>query len=102
MKTVTRKPKQEKPYVLTVKLSPQFGRDLRAFAHRHDTTMSHVVKNSVRRTIHDGVITLEPELKPSPWLQRRIAKVRADATAGRNIAGPFTTANELSDYLQSL
>ena len=92
--------KKPKPYVLTVKLDPAFGRQLRAYAHRHDTTMSQVVKHSVRRSINDGAMTLEPVEQMSPWLESRIAEAEAERTAGKS-SGALRARSDIEHFLRS-
>ena len=94
MKTLT-KTKKEKPYILTVKLSRRFERDLHAFAHRHDTTITHIVKNSVRRTINEGKLTLEPIEYMTPKLERSLAKIEDDIKHGRNLGASASTDEEI-------
>ncbi|MFA4846243.1 MAG: hypothetical protein WC654_06845, partial [Patescibacteria group bacterium] len=65
-------------------------------------SLSDFAKASMRRSMNEGFITLEPDLTPTPYLEKILRKARADAKAGKNIVGPFETNAELEHYLDSL
>lgn len=92
----------KKHYVLTVKMSPALGKQLQDFAVRSDSTSSDVVKASIRRTIREGSVPIEPDLVPTPYLEKIIKKADADYKAGKNIVGPFSTDEDIRNYLESL
>lgn len=102
MKPLVKKTKKTKPYVLTVKLSPGFGRDLRAFADRLDTTVSDVVKASVRRSMNEGSITLEPIEYMTPKLEASLAEIEDDIKHGRNVVATASTDEELHALFEKI
>lgn len=92
----------KKTYVLTVKMSPELGAELHQYARRYDTSVSDVVKNSVRKTMREGAITLEPVEYMTPKMEAYLAPIEDDIKHGRNIVATVRTKKELNDFFEAI
>lgn len=64
--------------------------------------LSTIVKASLKTFVETQVFHVERSYRMTPYLEKIIARARADYKAGKNIAGPFSTPREISAYLDSL
>lgn len=90
--------------VISVKVDKDVRDRARSAAKKMGVPLSMVVNAELRRFANEERVTFETEqsYRMSKKLERTIAKVEADMKTGRNISGPFRTAKELTQYLDSL
>ncbi len=91
-----------KPYVLSVKMDPKLGKKLRLFANEVGFSVSDVVKASVRRSLNERSITIEPIEYMTPKLERSLAKIDDDIKHGRNIVASASTDKEIDALFEKI
>ncbi len=67
-------------------------------AYLRDFVRTETVHFSLRDTLPLG----KPEGVLKPAVKRRLDRIHKDIVAGRNLAGPFHSADEMDTYLMSL
>lgn len=73
------------------KLAKELGLDL-----------STVVKAGLKQFVASKTFHVEKSYRMTPYLERVIAKAMSDFEAGRNISGPFSTAEESIRHLKKV
>lgn len=72
---------------------------LQKMADQYGITVSDLMRMSAMRIIDQG-ITIEPQLEPTPYLQKLIKEAEADYRAGSTTT--ITSPAELAEHLDSL
>ena len=70
-------------------------RELKDFATQIGIPASSLVNAGIRQMLRSREVTFTTALEPTPYLQKIIKEAEADYKAGRNIRGPFDTAEEM-------
>ena len=88
--------------MLHIKTDKKIRAQLTKIAKDNGLTVTALVNFTLRSLIKNPKI--EPILYPEPnaKTQKRIAEALADFKTGRNISGPFNTAEELDQHFKSL
>ncbi len=87
-----------KTSALSVKIDSKTKREAQKVAHELGFSLSAVVNASLRNLVRQKTISYSL-LEPSPELRRIIRQAQRDRAKGKNILGPFHTAQ---DFLKSL
>jgi len=80
--------------VINIKTDLKLKRDAQKLAKEVGIPMSLVVNNALRKFVTQRAIFIEAPLKPTKWLQKILLETEKDRRAGKNIEGPFYTAEE--------
>lgn len=86
--------------VINVKMDPNTKKSLQRFAADVGLPVSALVNAQIKQMLRTGKVELTETLVPSPYLQGIIANAEADYAAGKNIRGPFKTAQAMIDDLE--
>lgn len=88
--------------MLHIKTDKKIRTQLTKIAKDNGLTVTALVNISIRSLIHNPVADLridpEPNAKTQKWLDQAIK----DANEGKNMTGPFDTAEELDKHFKSL
>lgn len=88
--------------VIHIKADKEVKENAAKTAKELGLTLSDIINASLRNFIRTREITFSHTPQMTPELEKLIAKVEEDIKHNRNIAGPFKTAKEANDYLDSL
>lgn len=81
--------------VLNIKTDPDTKAELKAFAAQLGLPVSALLNAQIKQMLRSGTVELSVSLEPTPYLQEVIKEAETDYVAGRNISGPFETAEEM-------
>ncbi len=85
--------------IINVKTDPKTKKEVQEFAHSLGLTVSGLINAQLRQMLRDRRVVLTDELEPTPYLEKIIRQVEKDLKTGRNISGPFKTADEMFAHL---
>lgn len=88
--------------VIYIKADKEVKENAARAAKELGLSLSDVINASLRNFIRTREITFSHTPQMTPELERLIAKVEVDIKNKRNLVGPFKTAKEANDYLDSL
>lgn len=86
--------------LLSIRTDDQTKRTIANFAASLGLSTSAFATAVLLQAVRDGHITLSPTLKPTPYLESIIKEAEGDYAAGRNIRGPFETAEAMIAELE--
>jgi len=81
--------------ILNIKTDPDTKQQLKAFAAQVGLPVSALMNAQIKQMLRDGRVEFSTTLKPTPYLEAIIKEAETDYKAGRNIHGPFDTAEEM-------
>lgn len=81
--------------VLSIRTDDQTKKEIAHFAASVGLSVSAFATVILKQAVREGRIVLTPTLEPTPYLEKIMRKAEADYKAGRNIRGPFNTAEEM-------
>lgn len=88
--------------VIHIKADKEVKENAAKTAKELGLSLSDVINASLRNFIRTREITFSHTPQMTPELEKLVAKVEEDIKHNRNIVGPFKTAKEANDYLDSL
>lgn len=86
--------------LLTIKTDINTKQELKDFAAELGVSTTAVVNMLVKQVLRDRRIVLSTTLEPTPYLEKIMRKAEKDYKAGRNMHGPFKTAEEMITDLE--
>lgn len=89
-----------KPTTISFNASRDVKSRLQSMADSYGITISDLMRMSALRMIDRGIM-IEPELQPTPYLERAIRKAEEDYKAGRNITS-FDNAKDAIAHLRNI
>ena len=87
--------------VLNVKIDPKLKKEAQKTAKEAGIPLSLVVDSSLRKFVTRRTITIEAPLVPNKKTAKILDKALKDIKEGKNIEGPFYTAEEFMKSLRS-
>lgn len=72
---------------------------LQRMADNYGITISDLMRMSALKVADEG-ITIEPELKPTPYLEKIMREADADYKAGRNVSKTYSSVDDFFDDLE--
>lgn len=87
--------------VLNVKTDAKLKKAAQRVAKEAGIPLSLVVNNALSNFVSHRAITLRAPLKPSKWLEKVLRETEKDLEEGKNIEGPFYSAEEFMKGLKS-
>ncbi|MDO8657490.1 MAG: type II toxin-antitoxin system RelB/DinJ family antitoxin [Candidatus Levybacteria bacterium] len=88
--------------VIYIKADKEVKENAARTAKELGLSLSDVINASLRNFIRTREITFSHTPQMTPELEKLIAKVEVDIKNKRNLVGPFKTAKEANNYLDSL
>jgi len=64
--------------------------------------LSTIINAYLKQFIHTKEVHFAVEEKLKPAVKRRLDRLQKDVEEGKNLSGPFSTAEEMDAYLNSL
>ena len=86
---------------MNIRMEEATRQQLKEFAGHVGIPATSLVNASIKQMLRDQHITLGTTLEPTPYLEQIIREAEADYKAGRNISGPFKTADAMIAALES-
>jgi len=71
------------------------------FAKHYGLTLTALVNLSLHQTLEQGQLNLNLPEVPNKKTARELKQMERDIKAGRNLVGPFTSAEEMDAYLKA-
>jgi len=89
-----------KTTTMNIRLDEATRQGLKDFAARLGIPASSLVNASIRQMLRAQAVTFTTTLEPTPYLQKIIKEAEADYAGGRNIHGPFDSAEAMIAELE--
>lgn len=86
--------------ILNIKTDPETKQQLKAFAAQVGLPVSALLNAQIKQMLRNGKVEFSTTLEPTPYLEAIIKEAKADYKAGRNIHGPFDTAEAMIAELE--
>ncbi len=86
--------------IVNFKTDPKTKKELKEFAAELGLPMSAIINAQIKDMLRKRRLVLSTELEPTPYLEKIIKEAEADYAAGRNIYGPFESAQEMIASLE--
>lgn len=86
--------------ILNIKVDPETKLQLKAFAAKVGLPVSALMNAQIKQMLRTGKVEFSTTLEPTPYLDAIIKEAEADYAAGRNIYGPFDTAEAMIASLE--
>jgi antitoxin component of RelBE/YafQ-DinJ toxin-antitoxin module len=80
---------------MNIRLDENTRRELQKFADKLGIPATTLAAANIKQMLRSGEIHLTTTLEPTPYLEKIIKEAEADYKAGRNIHGPFSTAEAM-------
>jgi antitoxin component of RelBE/YafQ-DinJ toxin-antitoxin module len=80
---------------MNIRVDEVTRRELKDFAAKIGIPASSLVNASIRQMLRSGKVEFDTGREPTPYLQKIIKEAEADYAAGRNVHGPFDSAEEM-------
>ncbi len=87
--------------LLNVKIDQQTKKAAQKLAKEMGLSLSAVVNGTLKNFVNDRTVRFEAPLKPTKYLEKILEQAEKDRLTGKNIDGPFSTIDEIKDYLSS-
>ncbi len=88
--------------ILNVKTDKEVKAQAQEVAKELGLPLSTVVNAFLKQFIRDKRVVFSTPHTMTPYLERVVARAEKDRKTGRNVSGPFTTAEEMRKHLASL
>jgi antitoxin component of RelBE/YafQ-DinJ toxin-antitoxin module len=85
---------------LTIRTDPKTKKVIADFASSVGLSTSAFATAILLQAVREQRVLLTPTLEPTPYLEKIMRKAAADRKAGRNISGPFDSAEEMVAELE--
>lgn len=87
--------------VINFKVDKEVKEEAQKLARDLGVPLSTIINAQIKQMLRSRTVTLTTDLKPTPYLEKIIIEAQADYAAGRNIYGPFETAEEMIASLEA-
>lgn len=84
---------------MNIRMDESTRRELNNFASELGVPANSLVNATIKQMLRTRSVTFST-LEPTPYLEKIIKEAEADYKAGKNISGPFETAEELIAELE--
>lgn len=81
--------------LLSIRTDKETKKEISEFASSVGLSVSAFATVVLKQAVRDRRVVLMPSLEPTPYLEKILKEAEADYKAGRNIVGPFETAEEM-------
>lgn len=88
--------------VLNIKINKDLKESVREVAQELGLPLSIIVNSYLRRFVDERRIEFVAHPTPNKETQKLLKEISKDIDAGKNLYGPFDTAEEMDNYLNSL
>ena len=88
--------------MISVKIERSLKEEARKTAHALGVSLSAVINQYIKEFVAARQIVFSDHPLPNKKTQKLLDKLSADIAAGKNIAGPFNTAKEMIEGLDSI
>jgi len=86
--------------LLSIRTDKKTKKEIADFANSLGLSVSAFATVVLKQAVRNRRIVLETQLKPTPYLEKIMEEAEIDYAAGRNIVGPFSTAEEMLTSLE--
>lgn len=87
--------------MINIKADKEVKENAQKIAKELGLPLSGVINAFLKEFIRSRSISFSAIPKMTPYLESILGKVEKDIKEGKNMAGPFTTAEEMDKYLDS-
>jgi addiction module RelB/DinJ family antitoxin len=87
--------------VLNVKTDRETKEEAQKIARDLGLTLSAIVNAYLKQVVRDRDVYYSTAYRMSPKLEKELEKIESDIKLRRNIFGPFNTADEMIEHLES-
>jgi addiction module RelB/DinJ family antitoxin len=87
---------------VTIKIDADLKQDAQKLAKSLGLSLSAIIENKLRQVVRERRVVFEEELVPNQKTADELRQIEADVKAGRNLSGPFKSAEELERHLNNL
>ena len=88
--------------IINIKADKEVKENAQKLAQELGISLSDVVNASLRNFIQSREVTFSAIPRMTPELERLVGRARSDFKEGKNITGPFFTAEEMDKHLDTL
>ena len=81
--------------IVNFKTDVKTKEELKKFAAELGLPVSAILNAQVKDMLRKRRVVLTTDLEPTPYLEKILIQAEKDIKTGRNISGPFKTADEL-------
>lgn len=89
-----------KTITMNIRMDEDTRKKLKDFAGQVGIPATSLVNASIKQMLRTQQVILTTTLEPTPYLEKIIKEAEADYKAGRDISGPFKTADEMITALE--
>lgn len=89
-----------KTITMNIRMDEDTRKKLKDFAGQVGIPATSLVNASIKQMLRNQQLTLTTALEPTPYLKKIIKEAEADYKTGKNISGPFETADEMIAALE--
>ncbi|HEY5153042.1 MAG TPA: hypothetical protein VII55_03635 [Candidatus Saccharimonadales bacterium] len=89
-----------KTITMNIRVDEATRQALKDFAGQIGIPASSLVNASIRQMLRSGKVEFTTGFEPTPYLQKILKEAEADYAAGRNIHGPFGSAEKMIAELE--
>jgi addiction module RelB/DinJ family antitoxin len=87
--------------MLSIKLDKSLKTEAQELAQRLGVSLNAVINSYIKQFISEEKVTFSDHPVLNKRAQKHLSKLIADAKAGKNMVGPFSTAEEMIASLKS-
>lgn len=87
---------------INIKADKEVKENAQKIAKDLGLTLSAIMNASLKEFIRNRSVSFSTIPKMTPYLESVLDEVEKDIKEGKNMAGPFSTAEEMDEYLDSL
>jgi addiction module RelB/DinJ family antitoxin len=87
--------------ILNVRVDKKLKDEAKKLAKEMGLPLSSVINGSLKKFVRDRELVYQEPLRPSKYLKKIIREYEEDRQHGRNIFGPFESAEEMLRHLNS-
>lgn len=84
-----------KTTTMNIRMDEQTRKQLKAFADQLGMPATTLVNANIKEMLRTKKVSFSTNPEPTPYLQKIIKEAEADYAAGKNISGPFDTAEAM-------
>ena len=86
--------------LLSIRTDKKTKKEIADFASSVGLSVSAFATVVLKQAVRERRVVLEKPLEPTPYLEKIMEEVEKDIKTGRNIVGPFDTAEEMIASLE--
>ena len=81
--------------LLSIRTDDKTKKEIADFASSVGLSVSAFATVILKQAVREGRVVLTPTLEPTPYLEKIMRQARANRKAGRNVHGPFKSADDM-------